>query len=254
MRNFIDEIISKSSSFFYKHSTLIGIGLIISLLVYFVVDSNINDKLKIVELLLPSIAIILTLHHFKYQHRLNFYTVYTERYQSLILKFPNKINYKSFEFKDGCSDSEESLRIMHAYFDLCSEQYTLNKEGKIAKDTWITWQAGMKTAFKKTAFQQGWFLVTDEKKGNVKFGSEFEDFIQGLMGDKNPKKTNSKEFSISTLVICISFLGLIVAFLTKDYVELLLGSTKLLNILIIPMSIIGVCAVIAKVLLYFENE
>lgn len=88
---------------------------------------------------------------------LSFFSEYTKRYQEIVLNFPESINQQDFDF-DSLTKAErdKTLRCMRAYFDLCSEEYFLWKEGNIDKNTWREWESGIRYAFSKTAFRKAW--------------------------------------------------------------------------------------------------
>lgn len=52
----------------------------------------------------------------------------------------------SFHLMLSVMNKEEILRWIRAYYDLCSEEYHLNKK------IWKLWDAGMKDSLKKPAF------------------------------------------------------------------------------------------------------
>lgn len=68
---------------------------------------------------------------FNEQLKLNFFSDYTKRYQEIILHFPEDINEKDFDYKLSLKEKDKTMRYMRAYFDLCSEEFYLNKKFKI---------------------------------------------------------------------------------------------------------------------------
>lgn len=93
----------------------------------------------------------------KKQMGLSFFSEYTKRYQDIVLNFPESINQQDFDFDSLTKEErDKTLRYMRAYFDLCSEEYFLWKEGNIDKNTWREWESGIRYAFSKTAFRKAW--------------------------------------------------------------------------------------------------
>ncbi|WP_430972631.1 hypothetical protein [Sunxiuqinia rutila] len=94
------------------------------------------------------------------QMKLNFFSEYTKRYQEIMLNFPENINEPDFSFVSLSTESrKKTLRYMRAYFDLCSEEYYLSKTGDLDKKVWVEWESGIKYAFSKKAFKDGWHLI-----------------------------------------------------------------------------------------------
>ena len=78
---------------------------------------------------------------------------YTKRYQEIILDFPENVNRPDFELAN-VPDRDKTMRYMRAYFDLCFEEFYLNKEGLIDSKIWQVWRSGITFAFSKAAFGQ----------------------------------------------------------------------------------------------------
>lgn len=103
-----------------------------------------------------------------------FFSDYTKRYQEIILNFPENINDKNFDY--GSLDEKvynKTMRYMRVYFDLCSEEYFLNKKRYIDKEVWEEWKDGMKVAFNNKAFKTAWKKVTEHSI----FYKEFKNFV-----------------------------------------------------------------------------
>ena len=132
------------------------------------------DIATIIGVFVTSGALLYTIKSFKTQLQLNFFAEYTKRYQEIILNFPENINKDDFLF-DNLNDEvkDKTLRYMRAYFDLCSEEYFLKREGHIDKKTWKEWESGMKFAFSKSAFKQAWAILNLDSI----YYSEFSKFV-----------------------------------------------------------------------------
>jgi hypothetical protein len=125
-------------------------------------------------------ALFFTVRNFRKQLQLNFFAEYTKRYQEIILNLPESINEKNFDF-DKLSDEERNhtLRYMRVYFDLCSEEYYLWKSGHIDDRTWQEWESGIKYAFSKTSFREGWKRI----RMDTIYYKEFSSFVNGQINE-----------------------------------------------------------------------
>ena len=113
------------------------------------------------------------------QLKLNFFADYTKRYQEIILNFPENINEEDFSFETLRPEiKEKTLRYMRAYFDLCSEEYFLWKQGNIDDIIWKEWESGIKYAMSKTAFQKAW---KDYINISTIYYSDFTKFVNNIL-------------------------------------------------------------------------
>jgi len=119
------------------------------------------------------------------QLKLNFFADYTKRYQEITLNFPENINEKDFDFEKLAPEIKaKTLRYMRAYFDLCSEEYFLWKDGNIDNKVWEEWKSGIEYAMSKTAFQRAW---KDHIKISTIYYNDFTNFINNIL-ENNIKK------------------------------------------------------------------
>jgi len=116
---------------------------------------------------------------FSKQLKLDFFADYTKRYQEITLNFPENINEVNFDYNElEPQVKEKTLRYMRAYFDLCSEEYFLWKDGNIEDKVWKEWESGIKYAMSKTAFQKAW---KDYIEFNTIYYKDFTSFINNLL-------------------------------------------------------------------------
>lgn len=132
------------------------------------------------------IAIVITIkslrtsiEQFKEQLQLTVFTDYTKRYQEIMLNFPESINEDDFNFNKLGDSKDKTLRYMRAYFDLCSEEYFLHSQGKIGENTWREWKSGIEYAFSKTAFIEGWSIISLD----TGYYPEFVKFVTQVMSN-----------------------------------------------------------------------
>lgn len=115
---------------------------------------------SVLGLAITGTALWVTVSNFRKQLQLNFFADYTKRYQEIILNFPESINESEFDIDSLQPEiRDNTLRYMRAYFDLCSEEYYLWKNGNIEDKTWKEWESGIKFAFSKPAFKQAWKVL-----------------------------------------------------------------------------------------------
>lgn len=132
-----------------------------------------------VTMLITAWALIFTIGSFKKQMQLNFFADYTKRYQDVILGFPETINEPNFKLnKLSLQKRDKTLRHMRAYFDLCSEEYFLWRNGNLGDDVWKEWEIGIRFALSKPAFQQGWKTL---RKDTI-YQGEFAKFVESAIG------------------------------------------------------------------------
>lgn len=116
---------------------------------------------------------------FSKQLKLSFFSDYTKRYQEIVLHFPENINENDFDYETLSPEvKEKTLRYMRAYFDLCSEEYFLWKDGYIDDKVWEEWKSGIEYAMSKTAFQKAW---NDYIKVSTIYYKDFTDFINSIL-------------------------------------------------------------------------
>ena len=101
-------------------------------------------------------------------HKIDIFTVCTNRYHDIILQMPE-------EMMDEKVTQLTSAILKHCmlYFDLCSEEFHLYKEDKkIDKAVWEKWEEGMKKTFTNNRlYKVAWIKLYDH------YNKDFRDFI-----------------------------------------------------------------------------
>jgi hypothetical protein len=108
---------------------------------------------------------------------------YTKRYQEIILNFPEDINEQEFDLNTR-SDYNHTMRYMRAYIDLCFEEWYLHQRGLIDKQTWKSWEEGIRASFTKPAFRDAWLTIRDD----TSFRTQFEQFLNSLTEETSSRK------------------------------------------------------------------
>lgn len=88
------------------------------------------------------------------QHLVGVFMEFTRRYQDIILSMPESV------YSNNAKASDPNVqKSMTLYFDLCSEEYHLYKEGFIPKDVWSNWVEGMRITVKNPIYANSWKLI-----------------------------------------------------------------------------------------------
>lgn len=103
---------------------------------------------------------------------------YTKRYQEIILNLPKNVIFDDFNLESlDVEEQDKILRYMWIYFDLCYEEFSIYKDLKLINKTlWRRWKSGMASSFNKPAFQQSWYLISN----NTTYPQPFVNFINSL--------------------------------------------------------------------------
>ena len=131
------------------------------------------------------VAVALQLHWVRKQMRLQLYGDYTKRYQEIMLQLPEGVRGERF-----CLNSlpfekrERTMRYIRAYFDLCFEEWDLNRCNLIDRDFWRVWDSSMKVAFARPVAQHAWSLI----KVDSHFPADFQRFVERAMSDGADKR------------------------------------------------------------------
>ena len=99
------------------------------------------------------------------QSKQMFFAEYTKRYQDIIMAMPAEV------FSGEARMDNTTLKYMQLYFDLCSEEYHLHKQGVIPDDVWNNWKEGMELIMKVKLYKTCW----THRSGL--YNSDFADFF-----------------------------------------------------------------------------
>lgn len=80
---------------------------------------------------------------------------YTGRFSAIIGSLPYGALEISFEVNRsiGADDWNQTLKVVHQYFDLCSEELKLSKRGRVPRSVWEDWTQGIVAAMKNPLCQ-----------------------------------------------------------------------------------------------------
>lgn len=101
------------------------------------------------------------------QNKLQMFAEYTRRYQEIFASMPDDVYAGEVKMSDVKAE-----RFMRLYFDLCSEEYHLWRNGHIPDDVWNLWKEGMQIATKQKHYKEAWNLLKGE------YSTDFWTFFQ----------------------------------------------------------------------------
>jgi hypothetical protein len=113
--------------------------------------------------------------------KLDFFEEYTKRYSEIMLNLPNCVHEQYFDYEQHSEQTENILRYMRAYFDLCSEELYLYQQNRIDKYVWENWEEGIKMALQKEAFRIAWEKLYKNKPIESQFYKDFNEFIERII-------------------------------------------------------------------------
>lgn len=134
------------------------------------VSLSMSDRIHLALLTATIAGLIIAIWHNGKQHtsllqqmKLSSFSSYTQRYENLILNFPEEIHTQQFAL-DSLPKTEKDfiLKYMRAYFDLCSEEYYLGTNDFIESYIWKQWKNGIRMNMTKPAFRQAWTIISKD--------------------------------------------------------------------------------------------
>jgi len=113
-----------------------------------------GDIIQLVLLVITAAALFVTIRTNNKLLKLKFFSEYTKRYQEIMLHLPECVDNKEVDFdKLDTATKIQTIRYMRAYFDLCSEEYYLQKNKYVDKKIWKEWESGIEYLFAKPIFK-----------------------------------------------------------------------------------------------------
>ncbi|MCL5021086.1 MAG: hypothetical protein M1339_05375 [Bacteroidetes bacterium] len=105
---------------------------------------NISDLISLLTIIVAVVIGLIEIRQMLKQIRLSSFAEYTKRYQDILLSLPSTYFTDSFSV-DRLSDEqrEDISKRIRVYFDLCSEEYFLHREGYIPAAVWNEWEQGI---------------------------------------------------------------------------------------------------------------
>ena len=129
-----------------------------------------NEVLLMLSALIPLIIAVITLIHnavqARKQYKLDFFKEFTHRYQEILLA------------SDGEQmDSRGIPKRIVMYFNLCSEEFYLHRQGYILPDVWNFWKEGMRSCLSSSDYQSAWVVC------GADYNAEFKSYIDELLAE-----------------------------------------------------------------------
>ncbi|MEM1122986.1 MAG: hypothetical protein AAGJ18_21255 [Bacteroidota bacterium] len=163
---------------------LLKIQLVFLFVNFLTMKVSTSDKIHLALLTATIAGLMIAIVHNGNQHtallqqmKLSSFSAYTQRYEKIILSFPEEIHSPNFELNTLPKEERDRiLKYMRAYFDLCSEEYYLGTEGLIDDYIWQQWKGGIRMNMSKPAFRQAWAIIIND----MAFDKDFVKMIEGM--------------------------------------------------------------------------
>jgi hypothetical protein len=132
---------------------------------------TVSDVIQIVSTAILVVSIIIayyfsskTLKEVRDQMQISVFSEYTMRYSEIIRDLPDAASNEKLSALEEASQEEKNriMGLMRAYFDLCSEEYYLNKMGRIDQETWSRWERGLFYTVRLATFVDAWESIRKE--------------------------------------------------------------------------------------------
>lgn len=144
-----------------------------------------SDTIHLALLAATIVGLMIAIVHNGNQHnallqqmKLSSFSTYTQRYENIILSFPEEIHSQVFDLSAlPKSERDFILKYMRAYFDLCSEEYYLGTNELIEDYIWQQWKGGIRMNMSKPAFRQAWLIITNDTAFDKTFKRMIDSFI-----------------------------------------------------------------------------
>ena len=141
-----------------------------------------NNPLQIAILCVTGMGILAALYTnnrqmnlLERQMKASFFADYTRRFHDIMQNFPPNIAEDNFSYERLEPEERDAvLKNMKLYFDLCSEEYDLWENNMLEERIWRKWEAGIKYAFSKKAYRDGWEII----KEDAYYYKEFHDWVE----------------------------------------------------------------------------
>ena len=120
---------------------------------------------QVAAVLLAAFAIIVTLRGVRDQLWVIVFTEYTKRYTETVRDLPSEARRPNgkFDFSQlGGSDRDRVYNAMRAYLNLCSEEFYLQKKGRIDRETWEIWKLGIRDTMRLPWLHDTWGEMREE--------------------------------------------------------------------------------------------
>jgi hypothetical protein len=138
------------------------------------ISSDVLSSLTVLILFAGLVLGIWELRGLADEQSLVVFTKYTERYSDIVDNLPNAVYSSASVFDQPLDDEKREvvMKAMRRFFDLCSEEFYLNQEGRIKSKVWDLWKVGMKYHMSSKSFQDAWNIIKGEG-----YADEFGKFI-----------------------------------------------------------------------------
>ena len=113
---------------------------------------------------------------------LSTFSNYTKRYQEIVERLPMGAFSTKKELDKDKVDG--ALPLFRSYFNLCSEEFYLNRIGRLQSVVWSTWQEEMQMHFRYPAFTEAWERLRKITCYDMRFVAFVEEYMYGKKEQK----------------------------------------------------------------------
>lgn len=118
-----------------------------------------------------------TTHNVNRDYWVNIYFEYNRRFSEILRNLPSDFRDPTFDFKKlKDKELDDFSRNMIIYFNLCLEEFYLNKRGWIETNIWEGWKAGIKNYMRLRSFKDAW----ESMKNNDCYTEDFRKFMDKI--------------------------------------------------------------------------
>lgn len=124
----------------------------------------------IITLVLTAAALLFGLWSFGKQMNCQVFLAYNERYERVIRAFPPGSLESRLRLGETLPERSEELSIcLLRYFNLCSEEFFLYRQGFLSKKIWAIWEPEIIRMFRSPVLRREWQRIRVESKAYPDF-------------------------------------------------------------------------------------
>lgn len=141
---------------------------------------NALDLVQVGSVAIGATAVVVTFRGIRDQLWLATFTEYTRRYSEIMSALPFEARRPDGSFDLSAEPVEVKQRYlstMREYFNLCSEELYLFRRGRVDRDTWDIWKAGIGEVARFPCFSVAWNTLRTEYLSFASFVEFMDDLV-----------------------------------------------------------------------------
>lgn len=136
-----------------------------------------GDYIQMGILVVTIFTLAFTLLSYQKQQKLQMYAEYTRRYEYIFMNMPDDV------YGGTAAIDDKTIKYLHLYFNLCSEEYHLWKDRHVENKVWQLWVEGMQIETRQEIFRNTWNIIKKE------YNQDFRDYFEtNVINHKNEEK------------------------------------------------------------------